>query len=748
MKKLYAYLAATAMTAATAWAAPAEQVLFEEDFAGFAAGSEAEPVLITVNDYYELPEGLTAQEGWTANGAYQMGGVCGLLDRPGADPEDGPEYQFGTISTPKNMLFGTATLTFRAKKLTGEETELWVAMCDDYYGPGSDQTDITLTDEWTEYTLVATEGSDYDPSYFQFVAMGGHVALDDVKLTFRRDKIAAPSAYPAVNNSLTEFTAVWEGEAPTYKLNVYKLADAADGVSGTQTSTPEKTLFSATGDSYTTAATEADIQQITLHVTPSAWEDDYESLSLLAVYIYYPETDYWDWVANVPYYYIDPSTSTYTIGAEGLNRGARQVKVEMIQKGQIDFEISAIDVDYATAQEVVPVVADLETSETSYTVKDIDPEADHFYYVTAIDGDIVSERSNEVWVDGLTGLKVGLEEPTDVTPTSFTARWQRMPKADSYSVECLRSTTAAADMAQVVVIEENFDAITDGTVDNPGYDWMSPYDYGANGLAATSWLSTNPCWAAGMAGTQGTSWTGQAGLVLSPVLDLSCNANQGFDVEFTTYVSVAEMTIEGDKYAEGVFAMVLNSENDSQALASAFLPTPEVGFHSGKLHVETPADLDLKAVHVAFMNITGTKFFIDNVKITQDLKAGETLVRPLKNVTADTNEFTFTDLAEDSDHAYAVTAHRTREYQNYRTDRSDVQTVATSQSGIEAPEAPAVTLRGEQGRIVASQATPMTVFNAAGEQIFISQTPVSEVAAAPGLYLVSTPCGAFKVLVR
>lgn len=723
----------------------AEKTLLSEDFSLWTNGSEQDPKLVEVTSY-RIPDAMMQQGGWTANGAYEMGGVCGLLDRPNAKPSDGAEFQYGTITTPAFMLYGTATLTFRARRMTGDETILWVAMCDDYYGLGEDQEDIVLTDDWKEYTITATHGSDYDPSYFQFVAMYGHVALDDVRLTFRQDKLVAPVALPAENLSLTEFRANWNYEDDAnFRLNVYKLAAPEGGETGTVTYVPDNKVFSEVGQEYTTPATPEDIRGVRFSITPSAQSDDQTWMSLLAIKIYYPEEEKWDWVANLPYYYIE--NNTYEIIPEAILRGARQVKVEFIQKGQVSFTVDDITLDYAPSPVPVPVVENYETTANSYVVSDIDPEADHFYYVQAFEGDIVSEKSNEVWVDGLNGLQVKTLDPTDVTGSSFTANWQPMPKAADYVLDLLQITNAKEDMPQVTVLEENFDGITTGTVNNPGYDWVSPYDFGANGMAKTGWSATNPCWANGMAGTQGTSYYGTAGLVMSPMLDLSCNEGKGFDVEFSTYVTVDKLEYEGQTYPEGVFAMILYSPEDAQAAASGYLETLTVGLHSGKVHVNTEG-LDLHNVYVAFMNMTGTRFFIDEVKITQDLKAGESLSRPLGSAVTDKTSHAFSGLKYGCDHAYAVTARRTREFQNYQTDRSDLMHVPTAEASVDGIDAGRNVISGGHGHILASAPTAMNVYDMAGKTVFSSREAVGSVAVDAGLYLVTTPDGVFRVLVK
>ncbi|MDE6359391.1 MAG: hypothetical protein K2L29_07335, partial [Duncaniella sp.] len=110
-----------------------------------------------------------------------------------------------------------------------------------------------------------------------------------------------------------------------------------------------------------------------------------------------------------------------------------------------------------------------------------------YYSVKASIGDITSAPSPRVWVDGLTGLKVTTKEGTNVTSDSFTANWEALGHADSYKVEAYAMTHATQDIDEVVILEESFDNINEGTTDVPGTSWDSPFDFSSKGWASTGW---------------------------------------------------------------------------------------------------------------------------------------------------------------------------------------------------------------------------------------------------------------------
>ncbi|MBD5358830.1 MAG: hypothetical protein HDR88_17885 [Bacteroides sp.] len=705
--------------------APATQTLLNEDFSGFSGGSEDDPgeEIEYVNGYH-IPDELTTVPGWTGGGIFPTGGSIALKKRS-------INNNLGFISTPPMYLGGTATLTFRARCLPGSTgSSLWIALCDDYYGPGDDQENFKLTEDWETYTMVATHAELDEMSYFQLQAEKGFVQIDDVKIDFVRDRLPSPYAYNAINLSPTEFVASWEEcDVPTYRLNVVckelapvdkkgKLAETFDGISvnadnstinlsnpnypegweinlspngtkdvsldvGNYHSAPLSLVFDAEGDAITTAETPYPIDGLKFWVKPSQMEDDETIMSLLRVEIYHSLTGVWENIAHLPYYWMTSDGDFYEMMPEALGEDVTRVRLSMIQKGKVDFFIDDVELSYSSKGETYYVIKDLDIEDTEYTVSGINPENEYSYYVLSVDGDLVSEPSYVIWVDGITGLKPEAMEATDVTATSFTANWKQLGHATNYKVETSFIIRADEDMPGVVVLEENFDGIT-----NSGTDWVSPYNFAEHGMTSTGWSATQPAWQPGMAGTQGTSWIGTAGLVYSPNLNLSGNAGEGFDVEATVVTTVESIEDgSGNVYEEGVYVMVLNTPFDSQAVTAALIDTPTVGSHTAKVHVPNPEGADLSNIIVAFMNKTGTAFYVDDVCIMQDLRKGEELIAPLSIGFSEGTSLHVGDIRKGSDHAYSITASTRRNYEDFVSETSDMMTVATSTVGVNKVEA-------------------------------------------------------------
>lgn len=706
------------------------QHLVSEDFSKFTAGSETEPAaeMIEFEDRYHIPDAMTAEPGWTGGGLYSAGGaVCLKKYQVTRTDYEGSEYKEdanGYITTPAFDLAGTTTVTFRAKRLGSEETELWVAFCDVEYGPtpGIDQDDYILTDEWKEYTLIGSH-SDFGSSVdVQFMATKGEVLLDDIKMDFVRDRIPAPYAYAAKNLSETSFIASWEDTgAPSYKLNVYSQVKPETVVSGVIaenfdgdvaegwtiklgedayitdadkiSSAPRGILFNELSDTVVSPKTPEFIDTVTFFCKPSTdkdGENDEGYYSLLKVEIYHEFTGKWENIGQLPYYYMeDEATGKYGITyefADGVfGHDVNQIRLSMLQKDAAVFYVDDIKLYYSSKGEYKEIVKDKILTETEFTVDNSNTADNYYYMVQGIDGDLVSELSNEVWVDAISGLKVKALPATDITAAGFTANWEPLGHATDYKVDVYTQITAKQDMNDVVIITEDFNAITEGTVDNPGTTWKSPLDFGAEGMASTGWSATQPAWANGMAGTTGTNyWMGTAGLVLSPVLDLTCTKGGVINVEATVVTTVADFANNsGETEKEGIFAMVMTSIWDQQAITAGLAEAEQVGENKVKIQIPVPADAAMNNVMVAFMNKSGTPFFVDDVKIMVDLKAGQSVGAPFCSKTAkNETSCTIGGINPAVDYSYAVTASTVNYFTPYSSEASEPVVVKTSEASI------------------------------------------------------------------
>ena len=302
-------------------------------------------------------------------------------------------------------------------------------------------------------------------------------------------------------------------------------------------------------------------------------------------------------------------------------------------------------------------------------------------------------------------------------------------------------------MPGTIINSEDFNSIQ-----TSGNDWMSPYDFAAHGMASTGWCATQPAWQAGMAGTQGTSWFGSAGLVYSPTLDLSGNGGEGFDVEATVVTTVDSIDDGyGNVYEEGIFVMVLNTPYDTQAVTAALIDTPTVGSHTAKVHVANPEGADLSNVIVAFMNKTGQAFYVDDVTIMQDLREGEEVAMQFSIAFTDATSLRVEGTNADAEYAYRVTASTRRNYEDYVSEPSEYMAVAKGTVGVDMADAQinGISISTSKGllSVTASEADCIRIYSASGVLAAESKGSISLPLSA-GIYVVKAGNMTKKVNVR
>ena len=769
------------------------KVVYSEDFSKFTAGSEASPDATDISgtqaEGYVINPQYLNQPGWYGKGVHQAGGVCALRMY---------EYQYegypdiytacGYISTPESEFFGDVEVTFRAKKFAGDGT-FWVGLCDNIYGP-VDEIVFNLTDEWAEYTFKSNKGTFNAQNVIQFAARHEtEVLIDDIVIKRAVTKTETPMVNPANNISFDEFVASWypTSSAEKYRLNVFKKVDDPNHVKGTlkenfdninvkedgvsidtdnpnypegwtidvssngtkdmdnihYSSAPRSILLEEVGDMFETPTLPAPIKEIRFWVYPSSYASEYD-VSMFSVLIHQAKDDKWIPVANIPNYYIeDPSGFVYTFNKDQIGLGVDKVRFEYIQKGEkaISFSIDDMEIDYETQKLDVPVYENIETTDTFYVVKGIEPEYEHYYYVQAIQGDLVSDPTPNVWVDGIVGITPVLDEPTNVSETGFDITWTKFYNAQNYVIDLSKIVNAKEDMQNVVILEEGFDKIVDGTLNAPGMDWNPTYDFGAKGQCDTHWTAYQAQWVEGMAGTRGVNaWTGMPGFISSPAISLDNNGG-AFDVELTV-----QTLYDNDE----IVVMVQKSLDENTQVYKSFKCEGTLGSYTGNVHFDEGG---LKNCYISVMSMNGCAFFLDHIKITQNLKKGDTVIAPFKIYDAMDNMLSVTDLPEGSDYGIQVQANGMKDYIYYTSEKSDVKVVYTSVPtgicNVTDNGMSIATIDGGVSIAGASNNTRAEVFNMQGQMVnTVVVNGYTEIMLRGGVYIVKIADKSVKVVVR
>lgn len=690
-------------------------LVVEEDFSLFTAGSEDNPDSEDITtDYYTIKNEYTHEPDWIGHNVYQAGGTCALLQYIDSYYN---EVNYGHISTPERELYGESTITFRARRANSNPNngDLWLSLCDNSYGVLDDIT-LELSSEWQTFTWTTTEATFNAQNIFQLSPQDGEVLVDDIKVTRIRNKIPGTSTLAPINVSTTEFIARWypaeSSDITGYIFNAYYLDMPQDIVEPGVVETDFETInvlsdgksidttnpgypegwdidvstngskdvctnngdfnsgskainFDAAGDYITSPITPAPINKISFWVKPSSMESEEYEYSLVGVWVK-PDGKEWIHIANIPNYWMEEGGGVYTYEGDEVGKYITQVRFTCETSYNITFAIDDIQLEYATQPVPHPLVSNELLTDTFYTVSNIDPSKEHYYYVQVQDGELLSEPTMDTWVDGIIGITLNALEPSNISSTGFTANWEPLYNADRYTIDVNQEYVTKENNEEVVIAHEDFSGITDGTLTSPGMAWTTTHSLAENNQSEQDWMLTQPQWVEGMAGSRGTSWLGEAGLVLSPKFVLG---NNTVKIDVTAY-----NTIPGDT----LWVMILDEYNSTQAIMGK-----QVAFSTTNTELVSASvtfsdyDFGNEPLHVAFMSQMGTAFYIDEAKISLVVpNAGTTINKPYKIINATEGFYVFDNLAADeSTYRYNITAKRTKDYQEYISETSETITV-------------------------------------------------------------------------
>lgn len=728
------------------------EVVVSEDFSLFTAGSETTPDAKDINVDWYVPSSFTHQPNWPGGGVFQAGGVC--LLGPFTNGYDEPD--FGFISTPVMELFGDITISFRARKQETGESSMWLAFCNDNEGPVQ-YFYPELTTEWKSFTYTIQSREFYAPCNVQFTAEDGNIFIDDIVIDRVKNVIKSPTALPATNLSLTEFEANWEPtSAPDHLLSVYyndtsrelasgsmkedfsKLPASSNATLTTEDyqSGPSALLLSKQDDYVEIGPTPYPIDSFSLWVKPVNGQTYSDSMISISVW----QNGKWELMAQYSCAFLGQDYLR-VFDKDAIGEGASKIRIEYkyYTDDDVAYAIDDLNIVYREEPDKIYVLKDEPVSGTSKKVSGINPEADYFYFLQAREGEILSDPTPKVWVDGINGLKVTALDATLVESNGFTANWESLPHASEYAVTLQRVIDAKEDMPGTVLLEEDFSKITEGDFSDPGSTYEPQINLGDNDMANTGWVLTNPCWVKGMAGSFGTTWYGTAGLVVSPRISLN-NDGGKFTVEATVYSPYG---------SENIWVMLLNDINDTQSFAGKAIEVAQAGYQSGTVTFDSEGR---ENVLVAFMSQSTRNFFVDDVKIIQDIHKGDKVTVPYNTLKSDANSLAVKDLADASAYIYSVRASREKAYVGYTSDESDPIYVKLAPSGIdEIAGASGVNIAAAAGAIMISSDTAVgyMVTDLAGRVVASgSAAGQEEISAAPGVYIVKAGKAVAKVIVK
>jgi|GEM_PF-4324092 len=256
---------------------------------------------------------------------------------------------------------------------------------------------------------------------------------------------------------------------------------------------------------------------------------------------------------------------------------------------------------------------DEEVEGTSCRVEQLNESTTYYYTVKAKNSTNVSSESEEMKVEipeeGEITAPV-LLEPTNVSDDGFTANWESQNGVTAYWFYLIETRTVEEDNTYVIM-NESFDKVNFGSISNPSVGGMQESLDGYTELQG--WEALFPLFAKGMIGMSAT-----AGFIESAI----------FSPRFDLHAGDGSFRLELDGYTSAV--------NDKMAISKSCSEVPTSEPEDYRVYTFETANafetITMDFVHenefavggVDFLfSSQGQKTFIDNVKITKDLKAGE-----------------------------------------------------------------------------------------------------------------------------
>lgn len=274
-----------------------------------------------------------------------------------------------------------------------------------------------------------------------------------------------------------------------------------------------------------------------------------------------------------------------------------------------------LDVYSKDGGEKTYLLKDEEVAETQKEVTGLDEKKSYFFTVRAKAGESVSEYSNEIGVVEVFNyvLPPKALPATDVTKDGFTANWEAAENAVKYDIFLTRNEKLT-EAKEINIIDEQFDKVTEGTIQNPEFTSSTTLD---KYTSTPGWLADrNECLAAGY---MGIAPYGLNGSIYTPNVDLSANGGK-----FTVKINMEEVNYGTPSSGTPVEVRLYNSNDAVEETQSATL---EEGFKDYTFSF-TKGSNDCY-LEIYYKNLEDeakktNKLFIDYIQVAQQLSAGDT----------------------------------------------------------------------------------------------------------------------------
>lgn len=382
------------------------------------------------------------------------------------------------------------------------------------------------------------------------------------------------------------------------------------------------------------------------------------------------------------------------------------------------------------------------------------PTTTYYYTVRAKKGDLISPESKAMKVHSLTvPQNVSAKTNNDNT---ITISWDAVEGAEYYEITAMRSHEAKTDEVYVLA-RENFDRlVSPGKPSVPDYKDLPMYETLDEWTDQPGWIAANPAHingAYGLIGYYAQNYGDQVFLE-SPTMDLTAG---GGKVKFSADLYAQQIDLYDDCKAEfEMYHYVYEEDGTPLLVRNDTYSTPSLADEWMNYSADLSGGTKESVVSIW---ATAGYLYIDNIEVSQQLKAGEKVKVPYHNAKSESNEaiIPITELLPGSNLSFTVRAVREIWDSMHFSINEYVKSPASAEC-VHAVEMAGISdaITGETAKAFVTEGK-LTVVNPAGDTVIVTDMTGRVIATetgsrlfvtelpAKGIYVVRAGNATFKV---
>lgn len=725
-----------------------QEVIFEEDFSRIKGGSETEPGdeigTYTQDGNSFWPDDVTNIPGWWGIGTYAMDEAVGLC-YPGVG---------GVVCTGPANMYGNLHISFRAKAREGNRegarcTFMVSIVAGDPYNPVPTCPELAIPvtlkveDGWQNVEVDMRNPNRLDDSRLQINAMTYSAAgfiIDDIKITRDFDFCLPPTELSCGYFTDDGFTIIWNQGAENnyYEFSMMqekKLSEPFDATESFDGALPQ--YWSTTGSTVATGGADNSsslrltngqelklafgggrLGSLSAFFNGENFDKSSEAvLKMIAVF----DDGHEEELGTLAVPRVKEGGETVDLRSAINNHYYQLTAFRFVADGFTADQCCYIDnVQYiaSPACEKTQVMADKIVNDTQIVLTGLDPENEYYVGVRGVKNEqLKSDFLGYYYVPGMPAPKA--LEATDIEKRgAYTANWTPSPKAKSYTVNNFKVDPVTEDKENYVVLRDDFEKANSAAQEYP------------EGLYLDDWTDCKGWHTDMLPDGFMTSLVADGGYIgalnlplYTPQVSLD-NDGGKFTVRFKVKAFGGEIirVYSGDEMQVYDFSEV-NPEGDPYAFEE----------HEVEMHFNNGAELQ----SLVIMSTVST-FMIDWFEITQNVKAGDRVIRYLDHADVtghDSAEYRFSGLenAEGVKFGYNVSAYGEYMGQTFNSQPSNLVMVDLNQTGL--------------GSLGSDDNSVSVSTVAGGVMVTTSEPAVTDIYSLSGVCVASADCGAGATLI-